>query len=196
MLYVVGGASRSGKTLLARRLLEEEKVPWFSLDALRVGLTKGLPTSHFDLDRDDLEEARHLWPIVSEMLDSLLFYDVPYLVEGSCLRPPDVAELMSRRRDKEIRAVFLGFPGMTPEQKLADVANNRVGGNDWLTPLPDAETVIHVERGIRDSQTLRQQAAESQLPFIDTGADFAISLDRAIALLRKSNRQEQYPKAT
>jgi ATP-dependent Zn protease len=34
MLYIIGGASRSGKTLLARRAVVEKKIPYFPMDAL------------------------------------------------------------------------------------------------------------------------------------------------------------------
>ena len=54
MLCIVGGAARSGKTLLARRLLEVAQVPWFSIDMLRAGLTNGAPSLSFDFNNQDL----------------------------------------------------------------------------------------------------------------------------------------------
>lgn len=36
MLYVVGGCSRSGKSILAERICARHGVPWFSLDALKL----------------------------------------------------------------------------------------------------------------------------------------------------------------
>ena len=184
MLFLIGGASRCGKTVLARRLLVDAKVPWFSLDALRVGLTKGAPSLRLDLTRDDLEEAESLWPIVRELIENILFWDVDYLIEGSCLLPGAVAKLMQDRGDKEIRAIFLGSPGLSAEQKLALMDANRVGGNDWLKDEPDFVRLGHARRAVRDSSLLQRLAAESALPFFDTGADFATALDEAAAYLR------------
>ena len=40
MLYLIGGASRAGKSLLARRLLVEHGVPGFPLDALMMAAVR------------------------------------------------------------------------------------------------------------------------------------------------------------
>ncbi len=38
MPYLVGGASRAGKSTLARRLLMERSIPYFSIDILMMGV--------------------------------------------------------------------------------------------------------------------------------------------------------------
>lgn len=43
MLYIVGGCSRSGKSILAGRMCSRHGIPWFSLDALKMGLYLGAP---------------------------------------------------------------------------------------------------------------------------------------------------------
>ena len=40
MLYLIGGASRAGKSLLARRLLAEHGVPGFPLDAIMMAAVR------------------------------------------------------------------------------------------------------------------------------------------------------------
>lgn len=183
-MYLVGGAARCGKTVLARKLLADAAVPWFSLDALRVGLTRGLPGLGLDLAHDDLDEAERLWPVVGELIENILFWDLDYLVEGSCLLPAHAAELVRRRSDKAIRVLFLGCPGLTPEAKLDLIDTHRVGGNDWLAGADRPERLAHAARAIRDSLRLERLAADAGLPFFDTGADFQDAIDRAAAHLR------------
>ncbi|MHC5182780.1 MAG: hypothetical protein ACYSPI_00655, partial [Planctomycetota bacterium] len=43
MLYLVSGTSRSGKTLIAEKLMEEKQIPYMSLDWLMMGFTNGMP---------------------------------------------------------------------------------------------------------------------------------------------------------
>lgn len=43
MLFLVGGTSRSGKTLIARRLLAGKQIPYLSLDWLMMGFNDGIP---------------------------------------------------------------------------------------------------------------------------------------------------------
>jgi hypothetical protein len=164
-------------------MMSEHGVPWFSIDALRGGLAQGLPHVGFNFNHDDLEEAQRLWPIVEPMLNILLSFEVDYLVEGSCLRPEDVATFAVKQRSTDFRAVFLGFPNISPEQKVADILQYRVGGNDWLGPEADDHVRYHVERTIRDSQTLATSAAATGLPFFDTGEDFEGAHRRVLAFL-------------
>lgn len=38
MLYIVGGSSRSGKTIIGRKFSKEKAIPFFSLDVLITAL--------------------------------------------------------------------------------------------------------------------------------------------------------------
>lgn len=91
MLYLVGGCSRSGKSMLAGRMLSHHGVPWYPLDALKMGLHLGSPQLAIHPQDDDLETADRMWSIVEGMLDHLIFDGHDYLVEGIKLRPEMVA---------------------------------------------------------------------------------------------------------
>ena len=41
MVVLIGGVSHTGKTHLAQRLLEKYKIPYLSLDHLKMGLIRG-----------------------------------------------------------------------------------------------------------------------------------------------------------
>ena len=43
MLFIVGGAARSGKSIIAREYLRRTGTPYFSLDFLVMGLAAGAP---------------------------------------------------------------------------------------------------------------------------------------------------------
>ncbi len=95
MLYIVGGCSRSGKSILAGRMGERHGIPWFSLDALKMGLHLGAPSLGIAPDADDLDTADLMWPIVEPILDHAIFDRRDYLVEGVNLRPQTVARLIA-----------------------------------------------------------------------------------------------------
>jgi hypothetical protein len=184
VLFIVGGAARSGKTLLALRMLSEDRVPWFSLDVLRAGLTRGAPELELDFDHDDLEEGERIWPIVCEMILAISFDNLPYLVEGSCLRPSRVADLLDRSRDRAIRALFLGYPEVNAGKKLSQITANATGGNDWFSPLADEEKRSHVDRMINDSRRVREECRLSGVPFFDTSDNFEETQLSAMNFLR------------
>ena len=62
MIILIGGASHTGKTLLAQRLLEEYHYPYLSLDHLKMGLIRSGQTELTPMDDDKLTD--YLWPIV------------------------------------------------------------------------------------------------------------------------------------
>lgn len=66
MIILIMGASHTGKTVLAQKLLEEYKYPYFSIDLLKMGLIRSGST---DLTPEDDEELMtYLWPIVRETI--------------------------------------------------------------------------------------------------------------------------------
>ena len=69
MIILITGASLTGKTLLAQRMLEEYKMPYVSIDHLKMGLIRSGKT---DLtQKDDKALTVYLWPIVREMINSV-----------------------------------------------------------------------------------------------------------------------------
>ena len=80
MLYVVGGCSRSGKSTLAERMRVRHGVPWFPLDAIKMGLHLGAPSLRIHPEEDDLDTADRMWPIIKGLLEHLEFDGRDYLI--------------------------------------------------------------------------------------------------------------------
>ena len=61
MLYLISGASRSGKTMIAEKILSRKNLPYMSLDWLVMGFTNGMPECgiHDLLFPDEI--AKKLW---------------------------------------------------------------------------------------------------------------------------------------
>ena len=66
MVVLITGASHTGKTLLAQRLLEKYKYPCFSIDHLKMGLIRSGQTTLTPLDDEAL--THYLWPVVREII--------------------------------------------------------------------------------------------------------------------------------
>lgn len=182
MLYIVGGCSRSGKSLLAERMRLRHSVPWFALDALKMGLARGAPSLGVDPDHDDLATADLLWPIVEPLLDHLLFDGRDYLIEGVNLRPETIAAFI-RDTDAPVRACFLGYPAIDVEAKAAHVARHTGIPTDWLhrTGAANVRRYLAISRSM--STALQRACAATGLPFIDTGDDFHAALADAERVL-------------
>ena len=90
MIVLVAGASHTGKTLLAQKLLEAYGWPYLSIDHLKMGLIRSGNTDLTPLSDDDALTA-YLWPIVREIVKTAVENDQNLIVEG-CYIPFDWAK--------------------------------------------------------------------------------------------------------
>ena len=87
MVILIAGASHTGKTALAQKLLEKYKYPYLSIDLLKMGLIRSGNTMLTPLS-DDKMLTDYLWPIVSEMVKTAIENKQNLVVEG-CYIPFD-----------------------------------------------------------------------------------------------------------
>ena len=105
MVYLISGASHTGKTLLAQKLVEKYRYPAFSIDHLKMGLIRSGNTDLTPLSPDEALTA-YLWPIVREMIKTALENGQNLIVEG-CYVPLDWKKDFSDEERKEIRFYLL-----------------------------------------------------------------------------------------
>ena len=87
MIILITGASHTGKTTLAQKLLEKYSYPYLSIDHLKMGLIRSGNTDLTPLS-DDNELTEYLWPIVREMIKTAIENKQNSIVEG-CYVPFD-----------------------------------------------------------------------------------------------------------
>ena len=80
MILFLAGASHTGKTLLAQKLLERYHIPYLSIDHLKMGLIRSGQTTLTPMDDDLLTD--YLWPIVREMVKTAIENRQNLIVEG------------------------------------------------------------------------------------------------------------------
>lgn len=100
MVILIGGASHTGKTLLAQRLLEKHHYPYLSMDHLKMGLIRSGQTRLTPMDDDKM--ADYLWPIVREMVKTAIENEQNLIVEG-CYIPFDWQKDFTAEYLEEIR---------------------------------------------------------------------------------------------
>ena len=104
MVLLIGGASHTGKTVLAQRILEEQHVPYLSIDHLKMGLIRSGQTELTPMDDEKL--TPYLWPIVREMVKTAIENGQNLTVEG-CYIPFDWKKDFPEEYLQRIRCVFL-----------------------------------------------------------------------------------------
>ena len=81
MIILITGASHTGKTALAQKLLEKYHYPYLSIDHLKMGLIRSGNTELTPMS-DDKDLTAYLWPIVREMVKTAIENKQNLIVEG------------------------------------------------------------------------------------------------------------------
>ena len=89
MIVLIAGASHTGKTALAQKILEKYHYPYLSMDHLKMGLIRSGNTDLTPMSDDEALTA-YLWPIAREMIKTAVENEQNLVVEG-CYIPFDWA---------------------------------------------------------------------------------------------------------
>ena len=106
MIIIITGASHTGKTVLAQKLLEKYKFPYISSDHLKMGLIR----SGYTLltPEQDNELTVYLWPVIREMIKTVIENDQDLIIEG-CYIPFDWRKDLDEEYLHSIRFICLSL---------------------------------------------------------------------------------------
>ncbi len=182
MLYLLGGAARSGKTIIARRFLAEKGIPFFSLDFLAHGLARTYPQLQIDLDNDDASLGEKLWPLVRLISEMMILEEHEYLLEGALIQPKQAHEI---RMDfpARVRACFVGFAEAEIGAKFEQVKRYGGGSDDWMAEFDDKTVLDELRRLKTTSEALRAECKQYQMQYFETSNNFEKSIGEVVDFL-------------
>ena len=183
MVILIMGASHTGKTVLAQRLLEELRYPYLSIDHLKMGLIRSGRTNLTVEDDDALTEE--LWPILREMVKTVIEKDQNLIVEGAYI-PSDWQKDFSEEYRKQIRSVCLV---MSERYIRTHFDRIRLHANDVENRLDDSSCTE--DWLIRENAKTLAQCQKFSQPYrwIDEAYDFTEDVVREFS--KRSNENER-----
>jgi hypothetical protein len=175
VLYLLGGAPRCGKSLLARKIHRERGLAVVSTDLLRGVLAPLLPALKAAMDAG--EYAREADLFFPHLRQTALVLDLQLpeaLIEGVGFLPRHVVAL----RDTlpiGVRACFLGRSSATAKALFGHATDHRI-----YERLSDEERNRLAERIVAWSAAIERECITLALPFVDlTQAGFEAGLREA-----------------
>ena len=142
MVVIITGASHTGKTVLAQRLLENFKFPYLSIDHLKMGLIRSGNTALTPEDDDALTE--YLWPIVREIIKTAVENKQNLIVEG-CYVPFDWRKDFDERYLPFIRFICLAMTEEYIEEHFdeilaheSDIESRLIAGDCTINDLKES----------------------------------------------------------
>lgn len=170
MIILITGASHTGKTVLAQKLLEKMKYPYISIDHLKMGLIRSGNTE-LTTD-DDAELVGYLWPIVKEMIKTAIENHQNLIVEG-CYIPFEWQSDFEQEYLEEIKYICLIMSDKYIYDHFAEI---KAHANDIECRLDDSYCTI--EWLIKDNSYNWEMCTKFGLPFIliDDNYDFTFNI--------------------
>ena len=169
MIILITGASHTGKTALAQKLLEQYKYPYLSVDHLKMGLIRSGNTELTPMDDNELTE--YLWPIVREMIKTAIENMQNLIVEG-CYIPFDWQKDFDANYLENIKYYCLVMSEeyirnhFADIKKYANVIENRLD-DEWCT----------MESVLADNAEILALAQKHDVNYILIGDKYEINIE-------------------
>lgn len=121
MVVLITGASHTGKTLLAQKMLEKYKYPYLSIDHLKMGLIRSGNTGLTPEDDDKLTE--YLWPIVREIIKTVIENEQNLIIEG-CYIPVGWRQDFDAGYLRQIKFLCLAMSGKYIDEHFDEITGH------------------------------------------------------------------------
>lgn len=119
MIYLITGATHTGKTRLAQKLLEQRQIPYLSQDHLKMGLIRSGNTRLTPEDPDETL-TEYLWPITREIIKTAIENGQKLIIEG-CYIPFAWQSDFTEEYLREIRFLCICFSDRYIDAHYADI---------------------------------------------------------------------------
>ena len=143
MIILITGATHTGKTFLAKKLIGKYYYPCMSIDHLKMGLIRSGMTDLTPMDDDKLTD--YLWPVIREMIKTAIENDQDMIIEG-CYVPHNWQQDFDDQYQSSIRFICLAFSDDYIEKHFDDIK--------------DKESVV--EKRLDDDCTMESIKADNQ----------------------------------
>ena len=148
MIILITGASHTGKTYLAHKLLEKLHISALSQDHLKMGLIRSGNTCLTPLDDEEL--TLYLWPILREMITTVIENHQNLIVEG-CYIPFDWRQSFEVEYQKNIRFICITMSENYIKNHYSEIIKNssiiesRLDDNDCSVEFLQRENKFYRE---------------------------------------------------
>ncbi len=118
MIILISGATHTGKTALSQQLMEKYKIPYYSIDHIKMGLIRSGNTPL--TAGNDNKLTTYLWQIVKEIIITAIENRQNLIIEG-CYIPFDWRKDFNEKYLNEIQYYCLIMTENYIENNFADI---------------------------------------------------------------------------
>ncbi len=202
MIYLIGGAPRIGKSLMAKKLAEETKSRFISTDDVCEEFISGLseeqlkqqfPMPNFSgeashntiqpKERVDLQivSAKSLEPELDRIIGDAIQKQETIVLEGIHLLPSHVRSLKEKYVTENIVAIFIGSSDL---DLVVNGIYKNTNPHNWLKDSDEAVIRQVGEFVVEFSNRIKKKAEENSVPYIERAKDFDADVNQFLVMCR------------
>ena len=170
MVILIAGASHTGKTVLAQKLLQKYGYPYLSIDHLKMGLIRSGNTT-LTPESDDQALTDYLWPIVARIVKTAIENKQNLIIEG-CYIPFDWAKDFEQEYLVEIKYCCLVMSEAYIRSHYADI---KAHASDIERRLDDSYCTM--ETLLQDNAETLEQCKNYGVEYILIENYYCVDLD-------------------
>lgn len=183
MIYLISGASRSGKSKIANLLHEQTGISYLPLDSVMMAFMHGVKEVGIHDKLWPHEIAEKLWGFLESFIYNLDYNETDFIIEGEAMLPALLSTL-SQEVLSRVKIAFIGYENADVEQKVNDCKTFSSGSKDWLMHESEENITKHIENMIGYSKTMKMECLKYHVPYFDTSKNFEASVLEVLNYLK------------
>lgn len=172
MIIVISGNGYMGKTLMAQSLLEKYKIPYLSIDHLKMGMYRGNRDCGFTpLDSTEIIGEK-LWPILKGIIMTNIENKQSMIIEGCYILPHYLKDFEKTYAEKII-SVFLGYStSYIKENFESNILKHRSVIEDRGELHKEEASQATISEYIKENDAFRRRCMEHGARFFEIDSNY------------------------
>ncbi len=170
MIVLIAGATHTGKTALAQKLLEKYKYPYLSIDHIKMGLIRSKQTDISVLDDEKL--VPYLWSIIKEIIKTAIENGQNLIIEG-CYIPFDFKKYFEQKYLAKIKYYCL----IMTENYICSHFDDIIKNESIIEKRLCTESDVTPENLIRENAVNLEKCETNGLDYILIDKDYDVDID-------------------
>lgn len=183
LIYLISGASRSGKSKIANRLHQETGISYLPLDSVMMAFMHGVKEAGIHDKLWPHEIAKKLWGFLESFIYNLSYNEIDYIIEGEAMLP-SLLSTLNHDILPFVKVVFIGYDQVDLDQKVIDCKSFSTGTKDWLMNEPETNITSHIRNMIGYSRDIKNECIKYHIPYFDTSLNFDNVIQNVVDFLK------------
>ena len=178
MVILISGVTRTGKTLMAQKLMEKYGYPYLSVDHIKMGLYRGLKDEKYNPEQDYTVLAETMWPIIKGIIMTAIENKQNLIVEGCYILPHMVYDFKHKYL-KKITSVFLLFS----DEYIVNHYESEIKGNQDTIEFRETDQVESLGKLMKLNHDMKNKCLESSVDFFEIHHDYESEIKEVYSYL-------------